>query len=223
MTMRIFRAIVVTRDARQGATRCEHVHRPRVTGELMPPNNDDWFEAAYPRCIDSLRKYLRRFVGSREEAEDLAHDAFLRVWAAPNFDRGRETQGYLFATARNLALDWNKAHHVAKSDPVDTLPDLPDDGSSVEQDAMTAEEFRTLSKAMSRLPERRRDVLMLRAFFDYSCQEIADQLKISRTTVHRELARAIGTIHAARTLIESERKRNGNAPVISLGRSHEQR
>lgn len=184
----------------------------------MPRNNDDWFKAAYPQCIESLKKYLRRFVGSREEAEDLAHDAFLRVWAAPNFDRRTESQGYLFATARNLALDWNKAHHVAKSDPVDAVPEISDNGPSVERDAMTAEEFRMLSKAMSRLPERRRDVLMLRAFFDYSCQEIADRLKISRTTVHRELARAIGTIHAARALIESERKRNGDARVISLGR-----
>ncbi len=185
----------------------------------MPRNNDDWFKAVYPSCIEPLRKYLRRFVGSREEAEDLAHDAFLRVWAAPNFDQGRKRQGYLFATARNLALDWNKAHHVAKSDPVDTLPELSDDQSSVEREAMTAEEFQTLSRAMSRLPERRRDVLMLRAFLDYSCQEIADHLNISRTTVHRELARAIESIHSARTLIESEKKRNGNAQVVSLGRA----
>ena len=184
----------------------------------MSRNNDDWFKAAYPECIESLKKYLRRFVGSREAAEDLAHDAFLRVWAAPNFDLGRERQGYLFVTARNLALDWNKAHHIAKSDSVEEVPEIADDGSSVERQAMTAEEFRMLSKAMSRLPERRRDVLMLRAFFEYSCQEIADHLKISRTTVHRELGRAIGTIHAARKLIEAERERNEDAQVISLGR-----
>ena len=168
--------------------------------------NSDWLEAAYPEYIDSLKKYLRRFVESREEAEDLAHDAFLRVWASPNFDRGRETDGYLFTTARNLAFNWNKAHHVAKSAPDDALHELPDDGTSVERDAMTADEFRVLSKAMSRLPERRRDVLMLRAFFEYPCQDIADQLNISRTTVHRELARAIETIHAARKLIESEKR-----------------
>lgn len=184
----------------------------------MPRNNDDWFKAAYPKCLESLKKYLRRFVGSQEEAEDLAHDAFLRVWAAPNFDRGWETQGYLFATARNLALDWNKAHHVAKSDSVDEVPEIADNRASVERDAMTAEEFRTLSKVMSRLPERRRDVLMLRAFFEYSCQEIADHLNISRTTVHRELGRAIGTIHAASKLVESEKKRNGSAQIIALGR-----
>ena len=184
----------------------------------MPRKNDDWLKTAYPNCLESLKKYLQRFVSSREEAEDLAHDAFLRVWAAPNFDPSREAQGYLFATARNLALDWNKAHHVAKSDSLDAVPEIADNRASVERDAMTAEEFQTLSKAMSRLPERRRDVLMLRAFFEYSCQEIADHLKISRTTVHRELASAIGMIHAARKLIEAEKKRNGGAQVIALGR-----
>ena len=183
----------------------------------MSRKNDEWFEATYPKCLDALKKYLRRFVGSRETAEDLAHDAFLRVWTAPNFDQSRLTQGYLFTTARNLAWDRSKLHRVARMDAAVEVTDMPDEQASVEQQAMTAEEFETICRAMNRLPERRQQVLVLSAFFGFSGQDIADHLRISRTTVHRELGRAIETVHAARALIEAE-KASRNAQVIALDR-----
>ena len=52
----------------------------------MPRKKEDWFRAAYPDCLQPLRKYLRRFVGSAEAAEDLAHGAFLRVYNGPDFE-----------------------------------------------------------------------------------------------------------------------------------------
>lgn len=180
----------------------------------MSRKNDEWFEAAYPKCLDALKKYLRRFVGSREAAEDLAHDAFLRVWTAPNFDQTRLTQGYLFTTARNLARDRNNLHRVARTDAAAEIAEIPDEQTSVEQQAMTAEEFETICRAMNRLPERRQRVLVLSAFFGFSGQDIADHLKISRATVHRELGRAIETVHAARALIECE-KTSRNARAIA--------
>ena len=82
---------------------------------------------------------------------------------------------------------------------------------------MTAEEFETICRAMHRLPERRQKVLVLSAFFGFSGQDIADHLEISRTTVHRELGRAIETVNAARALIESEKASRG-ARVVALKR-----
>lgn len=183
----------------------------------MSRKNDEWFELTYAKCLDALKKYLRRFVGSREAAEDLAHDAFLRVWTAPNFDRDRLTQGYLFTTARNLALDRNRLHRVARTDAAVEVTEMPDEHASVERQAMTAEEFETICRAMDRLPERRQQVLVLSAFFGFSGQDIADHLDVSRATVHRELVRAIEAVHAARALIEAEKVRR-NARVIPLER-----
>lgn len=125
----------------------------------MPSKKDDWFKKAYPQCIAQLTAFLRRFVGSREVAEDLAHEAFLKVWTSPNFDQSQSTRGYLFRTARNLALDWRDLHSVSRTVTIPEAADIIDERASVELQAMTTDEFNTLCKAMGRLTPRQNDVL----------------------------------------------------------------
>jgi RNA polymerase sigma factor (sigma-70 family) len=186
----------------------------------MPRNKDEWFRTAYPDYLRPLRNYLRRFVGSAEAAEDVAHDAFLQVYNTPDFEQIRSPRGYLFRTARNLALNVSNQHGFAKTDPVDKVAHFVDESASVEHQAMTAEEFDILCVAIARLTPQRRQVLTLRIFYECSCQEIAARLEISTRTVHRDLARGLETVHAARESIESD-KASLFAQVIALQRTDE--
>lgn len=186
----------------------------------MLRKKDDWFKAAYPDCLQPLRNYLRRFVGSAEAAEDLAHDAFLRVYSAPDFEQIRSPHGYLFRTARNLALNVANQHSVAKTEAVEEVEQFADEDASVEHQAMTAEEFNLLCVAIGRLTPQRRRVLTLRAIYEYSCREIADTLGISTRTVHRDLAAALEAVHAARATIEAD-EACLYAQVIALRRDEE--
>lgn len=170
----------------------------------MPRHRDDWFKAAYPDSLEPLRKYLRRFVAP-EVAEDLAHEAFLRVYTAPDFESIRSPRGYLFRTARNLALNAASEHGASRTQAVEEISSFIDEAASVERQAMTDEEFDMLCIAIARLTPQRRKVLTLRIFYEYSCQQIADRLGISLRTVHRDLARALEAVHSARTSLEADR------------------
>jgi RNA polymerase sigma-70 factor (ECF subfamily) len=170
----------------------------------MPRHRDDWFRAAYPDFLEPLCKYLRRFVPP-EAAEDLAHEAFLRVYTAPDFESIRSPRGYLFRTARNLALNAASEHGVTRTDAVEELAGFADEAASVERQAMTDEEFDMLCIAIARLSPQRRKVLTLRIFYEYSCRQIADKLDISLRTVHRDLAGSLEAVHAARAAIEADR------------------
>jgi RNA polymerase sigma-70 factor (ECF subfamily) len=181
---------------------------------------EDWFRTAYPDCLQPLCLYLRRFVASAEAAEDVAHDAFLRVYTAPDFEQIQSPRGYLFRTARNLALNVSNQHGVARTDPVEKIAHLADEDASLERQAMKTEEFNILCVAIGRLTEQRRQVLTLRVFYELSCQEIADQLGICTRTVLRDLARALEAVHAARESIESD-KAGIYAQVIALRRAEE--
>lgn len=184
---------------------------------------DDWLNAAYAECIEPLRKYLSRIVGSPETAEDLAHDAFLRVYTAKNFDQNRSSQGYLFTAARNLALNRKSLHSVTKTDAVEEVADIRDERESVEQQAMTAEEFDVLYTAMACLTSQQNDVLTLYAFFGHTYQEIADRLEVSKATVHREMSRALETVHAAQKQLEGDKTPlNGKVTVLKRDRKQGQ-
>ena len=81
---------------------------------------------------------------------------------------------------------------------------------------MTTEEFDVLCKAMARLTPQQNDVLTLYAFFGHTYQEIADHLKVSKATVHREMSRALETVHAAQKQIEGEKAAPLNGKVTVL-------
>ena len=157
---------------------------------------DDWLVTAYAESIDSLVKYLRKFVGSREAAEDLAHDAFVRVYTAKNFDRNRSPMGYLFTAARNLALTRNGCHRITRAEAIDRPEDICDDRASVERDVLTQQELDAIQAAMADLPKQQHDVVAMYAV-GRTYQDIADQIGISKATVHREMARALETLNTA--------------------------
>ncbi len=180
---------------------------------------DNWLETTYAECLGELRKFLFRIVRSEQVAEDLAHDAFLNVYTASKFDQGRPSNGYLFTTARNLAINNKKRHCVTHTEPMDEVAAVLDERASVEQEAMTAEKFEVLGKAMDRLTERQNEVLTLYAFLGFTYQEAADKLNVSNATVHREMARVLEVLHEVRSQAAAEKAcLDGGVTVRERGR-----
>ena len=164
----------------------------------------EWLEAAYPKCLKNLRDYLRRFVGSQVVAEDLAHDAILRVYTSATFNPEKNGEGYLFVAARHLARDWSNLHSVSQTDAMCDFSAFVDDRCSVERHAITAELYAVVTKTMNRLPERQQRVLVSCGLLGFSAQETADDLKVSVRTVNRDLKKALAAVQDAKDNIEKE-------------------
>ena len=67
-------------------------------------------------------------------------------------------------------------------------------GESAETTALTSEEHREVLAAVRRLPDRQREVLVLRFYLDLDEQEIATALRISRGTVKSTASRGIAAL-----------------------------
>lgn len=170
----------------------------------MSHHRRHWFKAAYTDFLEPLCEYLCRFVPP-EAAEDLAHEAFLRVYMAPNFESIRSPRGYLFRTARNLALNAASEHGTTLTEAVEEIASFQDEWASVERQAMMDEEFDLLCIAIARLTPQRRHVFILRFLYEYSTQQIADELDISTRTVHRDMVRALEAAQVVRSAVEADR------------------
>ncbi|MBA4135749.1 MAG: RNA polymerase subunit sigma-24 [Opitutus sp.] len=163
----------------------------------LPPERRD-FAGLYRTTVGPLRRYLSRLLRDESEAEDIAHDAFLRVMAVVERDAAQKPAALLYTTARRLAINRIKRREhgpVARDGFILDHSASPQPG--VPQQVMARQELERLEAAITRLPEGCRAVLLLRKVELLSHQEIADRLGIAVSTVEKQHARALRLLRAA--------------------------
>lgn len=142
-----------------------------------------------------IYRYCCQFTGNPTEAEDLTQEIFLK--AHKSFQTLREqkaSKAWIFTIARNTCIDrarwWKRFFR--------TLNEVePQQSTEPQENELTI----TLRKLISELPEKQREVFILRHFHGFSTEETATLLKISDGTVKSHLKRAIDKL---RTALESQ-------------------
>jgi RNA polymerase sigma factor (sigma-70 family) len=161
----------------------------------VPHSRNTPFSKFFSETHTALRRYVQRFVVSRESAEEIAQEAFLRTYEQG--DRVDSPRAFLFSTARNLAFNANRARRTAKTDSVGDFDDLRvlSTQTSCEESALEDEESRLIRNAVERLPPQCRAAFSLRVFHECSYKEIADRMGISTKTVEKYIARGLHEVH----------------------------
>ena len=141
---------------------------------------------------EALKRFLRRFIKSREGADDLAQEAFLRAFAAESGRSIQSPKAFLFKVARNLALNELARQSSAATEPLgdfDGEEVLEDSSQAAVDDAVDGRErIRMLARAIAALPPQCAKVFILRKMQGLSQKEIAARLNISVRTVENHVA-----------------------------------
>jgi RNA polymerase sigma-70 factor, ECF subfamily len=161
-----------------------------------PPVRD--FAALYRATLAPLRRYLARLLGNTTEAQDIAHDAYLRVYPHVIQQTLEKPEALLYTAARRLAINRLKRRSIAPFArmPAD-LDSAASSGPGVAQQVMAQQELALLQRAVLDLPAGCRAVLLLRKVELLSHREIADRLGIAISTVEKQHARALRLLRAA--------------------------
>jgi RNA polymerase sigma-70 factor (ECF subfamily) len=143
----------------------------------------------------ALLRYVRRFLPSREDSEDIVQEAFLRT--CEHAEEVVEPRAFAFTVARNLATDSRRHTLLARTDTLGDLSQSPvvASSSSVEGQALADEEGRLLREAVEQLSPQCRAVFKLRVFEGCSYKEIAERLGLAPKTVENHIGRAIRETH----------------------------
>ncbi len=142
-------------------------------------------EAYYARHGPHILRYLNRLVGSKY-AEDVLQDTF--VQALLHIDKLRDLnspRGWLFRVAHNLAKNVLRKKKMVTDIALDTLMH-----SSPQEDPRLA----LMRRAISELPDKHRETVMLRLYDGLSYEEIAQTLDISLGTVRSRLHHSVGKL-----------------------------
>ena len=161
----------------------------------MSDSRPDGLARLFSESQRALRRYVRRLVGSKEAAEDIVQEAFLRTYEHGN--RVKTPRALLFSAARNLAVDAHRHARAAKTDLVGDFDAIGvvQTAESPEAAALAEERSRLLKAAVERLPPQCRAVFALRVFHACPYQEIAQRLGISVKTVEKHIARGLRDTH----------------------------
>jgi RNA polymerase sigma-70 factor (ECF subfamily) len=155
---------------------------------------------AYLENEAALKRYLRRFIRSRETADDLAQEAFLRAFAAESGRVIEAPKAFLFKVAKNLALNELARQSSAAIEPLGDFEGqevLEDSSQALVDDVVDSRErMRVLARAIAALPPQCAKVFILRKMQGLSQKEIAARLDISVRTVENHVALGLSRCRA---------------------------
>jgi RNA polymerase sigma-70 factor (ECF subfamily) len=157
------------------------------------------FAELYTQYHDRLHRFCVRRLVDRDEADEVAQEAFLRAWRAlPSFSGDLRFYPWLTVIAKNLCTDAlrRRARYGTMEDfdrqPANdaTRPDPSSTAMSSEEAVMAAFDGALAAEALTRLSDRHRNVLALREEAGLSYQEIARAEGVEISTVETLLWRA---------------------------------
>ena len=130
-----------------------------------------------------------RFLGSSEEAADITQDVFLRAWRNfSSYDSTRPVYPWLFRITKNLCI--NRTRRKSGSEAGLEFPELQPGTESVEREVTQRESRKEIREAVLSLPEKFRDIIILKHYDECSYEEIAEILNIPKGTVMSRLFNA---------------------------------
>ncbi|MPS26602.1 RNA polymerase sigma factor [Pigmentiphaga sp.] len=143
------------------------------------------------RHYGDLRRRLARHLRNPELADDALHDTWLRVHRLHDQAPVLNPRGFLLRMSVNVALNNLRSHSSIVPGPeVEALLDVADQAPGPEQTVGARAEMAALLEIIRRMPERRRDVLLLVRWEGMAQKEVARRLGVSLRTVELELKRA---------------------------------
>jgi RNA polymerase sigma-70 factor (ECF subfamily) len=148
----------------------------------------DEFVAAYPELHQAAYRIAFRFLGDREDAEDIAQEACIRAcqrW--PELSEGDYAPAWVNHVSTNLSLDrWRRRRCARRYLASAQLPPGIVNAERVD-----------LNRALGTLPPRQREVVLLRYVADLPELEVARQLECSPGTVKTHASRGLAALRAA--------------------------
>jgi len=156
---------------------------------VATPLKETFEEAVLPH-LDAGRRLARWLIRNDHDAEDVLQEASLRAFRYFRTFTGGNGRAWFLRIVRNSCHGWRGASHDV-SDPFD---EQQHSTAQVRSDPETlllqTDNVTLVDQALSRLPARYRELLVLRELQGLTYQELATELNIPMGTVMSSLSRA---------------------------------
>lgn len=147
---------------------------------LMSSGDRDAFVKLYEELKRPVFTVIFRIVTSRESAEDITQEFFIKLYKSPPKERIKNPRAWLFMSARNMAID-----HIRSRRPYEEL----DENIQYEDDIAADMD---VEGAIASLEKTEREIVTLHLNCELTFSEISEIMGLSMPSVYRRYRKAIG-------------------------------
>lgn len=149
--------------------------------------------AAFLENYAFLKRFLARFFSDRQDIEDVAQEAYLRAYVAEQQKDIEQPKAFLFRIARNVALTQltKKSRKITDYLEECGASVVVEYGAAADSEAEAFESLGLYCEAVATLPEKCRQVFLLRKVNGLSHKEIAARMSLSVSSVEKYLLKGI--------------------------------
>lgn len=159
----------------------------------MPPNNPfliKRYNHIFNELYDPLCRFCYKMVYDKDTAEDIVQDQFAYLWE--HWDRLNSIENissYLYKAVRNKTINYlvkkqnhNTHNNLHEVNDLYTESECPSPQELLEKENLE----KLLEQALEKLPEKCKNIFVLKRFGELSNKEIAEKLNISVKTVEAQ-------------------------------------
>jgi RNA polymerase sigma-70 factor (ECF subfamily) len=149
-------------------------------------------------------RYCRARLGLKERtfasADDVAQEVCMAVLTALSSytDQGKPFHAFVYGIAAHKVIDAHRAAGRNKAESVPDVPDIPEVSDGPERRALQLESAEEMGRRLEVLPEKQREILVLRVVNGLSAEETAEVVGLTpgavRVAQHRAIARLRSTM-----------------------------
>jgi RNA polymerase sigma factor (sigma-70 family) len=183
---------------------------------MTSPDQSVWFDERIRPHEPALRAFLSRRFSSLPDHDDLVQETYVRLLRITDTQRLVHARAFLFTTAHNVAIDRFRRTRRTPVDSIEVTAEAeflePAPGAAEMLDR--AQRHEAILAALGTLPERCREVMLLRYVDGFSPNEIAAHLGLAPPTVRVHLmkgVRACARLFRLQGLLDTDEPAKGGA------------
>lgn len=174
--------------------------------KLRATRDPEVYGKLYDIYVNQIYRFIYFKVGRKEEAEDLTGDVFLKTWQYIN-EMGSEVidnlRAFLYQTARNAVIDFYRSRdqkefvvlpQEQENDEEKPSMEIIDEKQDLVEKIELASDLEEVKKALQKIREEYREIIILRFVEEMSVKETAEILGKSEGAVRVLLHRAIAAL-----------------------------
>ncbi len=153
------------------------------------------FSSLFRKYYESLYQFARRLVKDPQSAENVVQDVFVRIWLTrQECNIHSSVKSYLYTAVKNHSLNYLKREktRIRVSEETNYQGHF---NQTPEQELIEKENYEAVHREIEKLPEKCRQIYLMKRYDNLTYAEIAEILQISINTVKTQMKRAIKTLH----------------------------